>query len=364
MRKFKYPAFVIAVTVIGFIVVGEITLRITCSVCSYSEKSGGIYQSPYASDEWHNWYGLRPPNITTTYNLPEFDFGLHTNSLGLRDYEHPVKKDTNEIRIVGLGDSFTEGQGAPIEATWLQVLQTMLNNDTAQFTYRCISGGIYGSDPFISYKLLHDKLLAYDPDMVIVALNGSDLLDVMARGGDKRFLSDGKVKFQDVPRLEWLFFKSHLARLLLIEVFGYNWFVMHPVEQAEREQKALEAINQKILDFNNLSTQHGFKLLLLTHPFSNELLQHEYHFKADLIRMQADIEDIAILDLMEYFHQHYQISDSLITLMYWPRDLHHTPAGYRMFAEGVFHALSGAGLLMPDRNNSANLPDKHINDNP
>ena len=57
------------------------------------------------------------PMIQAAINRMEFDSITNnriTNSLGLRDIEHPIAKDSNEIRVMGIGDSFTEGVGGSI----------------------------------------------------------------------------------------------------------------------------------------------------------------------------------------------------------------------------------------------------------
>jgi hypothetical protein len=46
-----------------------------------------------------------------------------------------------------------------------------------------MAAGVAGSDPFYEYRLLVDKLLACQPDLVMTVVNVSDVIDVIVRGG-------------------------------------------------------------------------------------------------------------------------------------------------------------------------------------
>ena len=165
----------------------ELVLRYLCVVCSWTEQNMGEYVSPYRMLNASTWYHLRFPNDVSSYGEPEFDYGLRTNSLGIRDIEHPVEKPDDELRIVGLGDSFTEGQGAEYEDGYLKVLERNLNRELKRGHVRVIVGGVAGSDPFYCFKLLKDKLLVYDPDLVTLTVNTTDVMDVVVRGETNDF---------------------------------------------------------------------------------------------------------------------------------------------------------------------------------
>ena len=96
-----------------FIPAAEVTLRALCTYCTWTEQNQGRYVSPYAMRA-SSWYHVRSPNAVSNYQQQEFDYEIRTNSLGFRDIEHPISKPPGELRIIVIGDSFVEGQGAPL----------------------------------------------------------------------------------------------------------------------------------------------------------------------------------------------------------------------------------------------------------
>lgn len=201
MKNFFAILLICAISCLVFVFGVEIALRLTHGVATWQERNGHAYVSPYAVKH-SSWLCIRKPNTKYSYSQPEFDFSFTTNSQGLRDIEHPIKKPENEYRVIILGDSLVEGQGVEFEKTWTRVLEKSLNKHGNQFNYRIINGGVAGSDPFFARQLFLRRLLKYDPDTVILALNSFDLTDVAARGGEERFLPDGSLKYRDPPSWE------------------------------------------------------------------------------------------------------------------------------------------------------------------
>jgi len=112
-----------------------------------------------------------------------------------------MAKAPGELRILAIGDSFTEGQGAPFDQTWLSVLGRNLNRPESTHQFTMMVGGVAASDPFYAYRILVDKLLAYQPDLVMMAVHRNDVIDAIIRGGEERFLPNGRVKGVEIPSL-------------------------------------------------------------------------------------------------------------------------------------------------------------------
>jgi len=186
--------------IVVFLVAAEILLRVPCTYCTWMEENRGRFIEPYAINE-DSWYFVRKVNSIGSYHQPEFNYEIRTNSLGFRDIEHPLAKATGECRILAIGDSFTEGQGAPFDQTWLSVLGRNLNRPESTHQFTMMVGGVAASDPFYAYRILVDKLLAYQPDLVMMAVHRNDVIDAIIRGGEERFLPNGRVKGVEIPSL-------------------------------------------------------------------------------------------------------------------------------------------------------------------
>jgi lysophospholipase L1-like esterase len=312
----------------------EVFLRYSCLTCSWSERNEGTYVSPYRVPFNHSWYRVRTPNIARTYGLPDFDYELRTNSLGIRDIEHPVDKPPGEFRIVGIGDSFTEGQGAAFENGYLKVLEKKLNERLQRPRVAVVIGGVSGSDPFFGYKLLTDKLLRYQPDLVTLAINNSDVYDVVVRGGNERFLPDGTVRFADPPWGEWFFARSHVYRAV-VSLLGYDWLGLSPSEHIVETGKAVELLKSIVSDYRGLADRENCRFLVILHPDLSELSSQTYAFDAVALKEYFLEKRIDHVDLMEYFLKRTRLDHRAPEELYWKNDFHHNEAGYRIFAEGL-----------------------------
>ena len=173
---------------------------------SYSEKNSEfLYVSPYTVKEsnwspvWQKNLHVYKPNYRSSLNFAEYAYHIQTNSEGLREAEIPVPNPHSDYRILALGDSFTEGRGAGQDSTWPKSLERKLNASAGSRKTMVINAGISGSDPFFEYQLLKERLLKYNPNMVIVAINSSDIDDLIIRGGMERFQPGGILKYKEGP---------------------------------------------------------------------------------------------------------------------------------------------------------------------
>jgi len=95
-----------------------------------------------------NYYHIDFPSKKILLNKPEFTFSRTTNKLGYSDYEIQSRKSAKEIRLLCLGDSFTEGDGAPFEKSYVFQLRDKFLNST---NYYIFNAGKCGSDPFFNF---------------------------------------------------------------------------------------------------------------------------------------------------------------------------------------------------------------------
>jgi len=343
-RNLKPTLAVVAITLALFAIAAEVALRVSCSYCTWTERNGGTYRSPYATPRHASWYHTRPANQTTSYGQPEFDYELRTNALGIRDIDHPIEKPANSFRIIGIGDSFTEGQGAAYHDGYLKVLERSLDAAT-DTDVEVIVGGVAGSDPIYGYKLLHDKLLAYAPDLVILAVNNSDVTDVVTRGGSERFQDDGTARYAEPPGDEWLFEHSHSYRFVAKELFGYDWLGLSRGERQRRKALALDQIVAALGDFRDLAEREGFAFVTILHPDIHEYARKRYAFEAAELESRLDALGIAYFDLLAWFEQSGMLDSVAPEDLYWPSDFHNNANGYARFAEGLEAFLRAHGLV-------------------
>jgi lysophospholipase L1-like esterase len=113
-------------------------------------------------------YELRPDIEASSHGVP-----VLVNAHGLRDVPRSVEPSSDVFRIAALGDSFTFGQGVPGERTWPAVLERMLGEIGGR-SVEVLNFGVPGYSSRDEAALLEHRVLAFDPDLVIVGYTLND----------------------------------------------------------------------------------------------------------------------------------------------------------------------------------------------
>ena len=210
-NKRRWPGTV-AKSVAAFLVfVGlcEVGIRFSGIYATLSEKSGNGFMSLFDvthTGTLHKHQPLHDIHISNT----EFSYVHRIDSLGFRNGGDTADRP---YEVLALGDSFTEGLGAPQDSTWPARLGALWDR-------RVYNAGIMGSDPVYGLRLLEQEQLPFMPEQVIVAVNFSDVTDVVIRGGTERFRPDGTVRYRAEPAFMPLYRYSHFFRAVLHLLLG------------------------------------------------------------------------------------------------------------------------------------------------
>lgn len=323
-------------------------MRIHGKYDSYNESTSGVfYVSPYHKSIKYNssWLYTRTPNIQKSANGPEFSYLIKTNSEGLRDIEHPREKGEDEFRIVVLGGSFTEGSGvASMSTSWIKVLERNLGKRLTGKKITVINGGVAGSDPFFGFMLLKKRLSAYDPNLVIVELDRSDIDDVIIRGGMERFKPNNAIEYNQGPWYEPLYGMSYVCRFFILGVLNYNWLFVKPEDLNGKQESALAKLYDCIIRFQDYAQANSIKLMIVFHPMIEEIISKQIIMKP-LFNNLRDNTSVKVVDLLPYFNQVKNVNADNVHSYYWPIDRHHTELGYKVYAEGVEKNLIDLQLI-------------------
>ncbi len=339
-RRRAMRAVVALVSWLSGTLAAELALRATGRYGTWLERNGAGYVSPYDAR------GTLPlvtlgAGRRFTMSQPEFSHEVVTNSLGLRDDERVVEKPAGVYRIVAVGDSFTMSQGAALEDAWTRVLQRDLNRLERVERVEVLCAGVPGSDPVFGLRLLEERLLAYGPDVVLLVLNGSDVMDLMTRGGFERFAPDGTVRYRSAPTWEPLFARSHLFRHLVFDYGGFDYLLIHRDDREAREAEAVSGLLEAGRRFSGLAERSGFRPLVVLHPLIQEV--HPGPEGPGLlwrraVGTQLEALGLPVCDLSPWLRA--RIASDALFEHYWPIDTHFTPRGYRLVAEGVAEHLA------------------------
>lgn len=307
---------------------------------TYSEIRNGFYQSPFKSDPF-NPYHINKPNSKRTFSAPEFAFPNNYNSLGFAGKEWPIQKEYSK-RIIILGDSFTEGDGAPQDSSFPMQLQQFLGKE-----YEVLNAGVRGSDPVFGVKNMEDRLLKYKPDLVVQTLCENDVLyDFCIRGGFERYLPNGTMAYHDPPFWEPIYAISSVGRMLLgnlgVDLSKPCGDTQKPALIKERNQVLFEVFDR----FEKLGKSNNFTTLILFFPKKNELAQHKYDYDFSAAKKKIDeLKHVKYIVIFGEYQQQIASSHLKTDDFYWKMDSHHNAKGYKLMAKCVFESLKKNGFL-------------------
>jgi hypothetical protein len=108
----------------------------------------------------------------------DVDYEVRFNGMGWReDYEVAREKPPGTYRIFYVGDSFTKGV-CPEPSCVPTVVERALNADTPPGTrYEVVNTGTSSHSPILYYLNLRHYLLEYDPDLIVLSVDMTDVAD-------------------------------------------------------------------------------------------------------------------------------------------------------------------------------------------
>lgn len=309
----------------------EVILLVTGINKTYVEQRAGVYQSPY-NQNMGNYYNVRFPHDTVLLKSPEFVFPRIINSLGHSDKEWSTVKDSSVIRVVTLGDSFTEGDGAPADSAYPRLLESLLKDKGHKI--EVLNAGVAGSDPFFSYRNLKDRLLAFDADVVVQTIYSDDMLfDIPLRGGMQRFVDDTVITLRKGPWWEPIAAVSYSFRGML-SILGKD--ISKPnggVSNAANVAEVGLIVKELMAVQDTLSCQNNFVTLWAVMPLKHELRdgKHVYPYYEHDLASWAGQCGHAVVTLPCYLH-YLDSMDLEPSDLFWIQDGHHNSKGYLAMA--------------------------------
>lgn len=316
----------------------EVFLMLTGFKKTFYESKYNAYRSPYISpllSHYHTWNTLESSHRLIS---DEFDYWRPTNSIGFADGEWKLPQETPGLtRILALGDSFTEGDGAPFDSSYVACLKRRLEK-SGDSCY-VMNGGICGSDPFENFMNLEHLLVRYKPRYVLQCISTNDLYtDIATRGGFERFLPDGGQRYRTAPWWEPVFAVSYVSRLFF-SAMGYNILLIN-----EDDTRFNEQLNEDLLKLFDRYTafcrQEGITLLVFILPDRDEVIHREYRFDySEMTRYLGGFPQVHVCSLMPHYVADAGMASGEWDSYYWPNDGHHNSRGYALMADGVFACL-------------------------
>jgi hypothetical protein len=319
-----------------------------------------------------------------------------TNSLGLRDREYATPKPPSTFRILLLGDSYTEGGGLPVEQTVAKRAERTLNARGCA-AIDVVNAGTASYSPILEYLRLQQLGPVLQPDLVVLNFDMTDVHDDIirtatavldARGLPVAVPSDPirETAMLLPPPPRWLggigrglnrlalyqaFRKSRLGQRLLgpvkmtpeaLVAYGLVGDPEHDPMAITRDHElpALErgwALTERyLLGVRDLARAQGAGFVLVLYPHPHQVSAEESPegrrslgagpglFTSDgpFRRLEAlgRREGFAVVNLVPAFRARRGEGP-----LFRPADVHHTPAGAAVFADGLVAGLRALDVL-------------------
>jgi len=321
------------------------------------------------------------PNSYAEIRQRDFHYIQRVNSLGLRGREATLEKPPGTRRILMLGDSFTMGKGVEDDETFSVLVEQSLQpvlKACGGGTLEALNGGVDSYAPILSYIQLERDLARLAPDLVVLNLDNSDLIQEAAYRRQAVRADDGTIVAVPMVSqssayerfLSWTSRNLFFTRALLVYVNRAmdhrELTVRSVVNEAGREHFAhtlegdVDRTNQwddvfeSIARIKRLTDSIHSDFLLTTYPWAHQVgdvgwipgrytYMKEGERTSDLSRMAVRQRSAALgIDVFEALpdFQKYQGAEPL----YFAYDPHWTATGQRVMAEALGAHIAGHQL--------------------
>lgn len=343
--KLKSPAaqkyYLLFSGLVAGLFTAEILLRLLNIGTTYSEQREGVFVNP-AERTQKSWYMTwQPHQKILLASGAEYSFERYSNNEGLSDMDWTEQKDRGEIRVITLGDSFTEGDGCAQDSSYPKVLERMLQKEFPSKKIRVLNAGRIGSDPWFEYKKLHDRLLKYKPDIVLYTNGTNDMFfDHLIYGGMERFAADSTVN-NKIPHHSWLplYEVSYVFRLVM-NFAGYDETLFGVADRERNKLTAMADSRELSRQFSQLAVAHNFTCVQLIRPDKFEMKDGAYIFNTTaLTDSTGSLPRYYTFDLLKFYKDSLHITPTQVNDYFWPVDAHHNAKGYNAMAHAVFSYL-------------------------
>jgi lysophospholipase L1-like esterase len=328
-RIFRAAAILLSIFIAVFFF--ELFLRI-CGpkYFRFNKRSDEYYTNPRGyhlflrNDGGDNIYGLKYRETAEGYRLPDKISYVENNN---EKYNH---------FILGIGDSFTYGQGVKYEDLYLTRLERLLDKDNRKIKVE--NRGLDGAD---INKIFEVYLFESSKRSYPLVIYGFMLNDFGLFGAHKIIGSD----FVDINNggNRWNAWRSNLASVNLIAyVMERRRLHNHTMkayldafkgEYARLGFKTLGQLNQGI-------KSKGGTLVITLFPLIYNFKNHPFREIHDKISRFCIQENIPFLDLLPAFSE-YRPEELWVN----PTDYHPNEIAHRIAAENIYHFLKKGNLL-------------------
>jgi acetyltransferase AlgX (SGNH hydrolase-like protein) len=306
---------------------------------------------------------------------------ITVNADGYRGPQRPRAKPPGVKRVWLSGDSFTLGKGVADEECFAALVEKRLNFDEGAPRYEVLNGGVDSYAPLLEYLDLEARGFSFQPDLVVLAFDVSDLWQEEAYHQLARAAPDGtpaavdgQRSLESIPRPvrveRWLRRHSYFWAWALrrLDEWDRTWerteilegraagaleYTFHE-DQAPYEPQ-WRAVEESLGRVVAACRRRGVAFALVTYPWGHQVNATEWARGRRAAGMAegrmggqpgarrllafAQRQGVPFLDMTEDFRR------ATAAPLYFREDMHWTAAGHEVAAASLYAFLVREGLV-------------------
>jgi lysophospholipase L1-like esterase len=248
---------------------------------------------------------------------------LVTNSHGLRDYEYRYERTPDTLRILMLGDSFTEGWGVSLADTFVKRVERLFAKDGTKAEVINTGVGNWNTIQEVEYFLTEG--FKYRPDIVVLNFTFNDAEPVPPDKPPGFFMRHCYSCVFLIGRIDTLMREISERR---------NWvdYYLGLYDHGKAAGwLAAKAYLQKLADY---CKSHGIRLLVANFPELHDVKHYRFQEITDLVKQAADQNNVAFIDLLDSVK-----NEDSSSLWVTPPDPHPNSLADKLFADALYQKL-------------------------
>lgn len=294
-------------------------------------------------------------NTVTEWKTSEFYEKVFTNNMGFRhNQEITPKKQSNTIRIFAVGDSWTFGHGLFNEETYPYYLEKELNqNKQSDRIYEVINAGVPGYTPDQEFKLMSERLIKLDPDVIIWNLTNGDIAELTESFPSLYSINNVNNLIPLDARFNWMYVQNFLflntpSTIKQTYTFDYLISQLPNIYYASRKpnlpfnERLKWSYNKLILfiqKMNTLGRSKNFLLLIVRLPTlqdfsSGDSKTYQASFFS-ILQQKLKSKEVHFLDLRYDISQTVDLGINSLDDLFFQQDTHPTKISTKLFANLV-----------------------------
>lgn len=228
------------------------------------------------------------------------------NSKGFRGNEFFEKKTKGTYRIIALGDSWTFGMTVDEQYVYPQKLESLLNADFPDKKTEVLNFGVMAFTSLQGLNLVKEKLVKFEPDLIIIAYNTNDQRGPVAGfKNDTHLLKSGK----RLKMAENLVYYSKVYELAIYYTNKYLKFKKPPKNKFEGDKpwwdfptrNTPDEFRNNIKEIISTARKNNIDTLLLHH---GGYLPYNFT-SAEIFRISRE-EKVPLVNTQPQFHKRLQ----------------------------------------------------------